>query len=67
MITKVITAKGSELAVENDGRVRPVATMYGLAEDEKPVGTVKNADRFLEMDTGALYLYDEVGGKWLQQ
>ena len=67
MITKVITAKGGELVVENDGRVRPVATLFGLSEDEKPVGAVKNGDRFLEMDTGALYLYDEVGRRWLQQ
>ena len=67
MITKVITAKGGELAVETDGRVRPVATLYGLSADEKPVGVQKNADRFLEMDTGELYLYDEVGGQWLLQ
>ena len=67
MITKVIAAKGGELAVEAGGRVHPVATLYGLSADEKPTGTCKNADRFFEMDTGELYLYDEAGGEWLLQ
>ena len=67
MLTKVITAKGGELVVEENGRVRPVATLYGLSQDTKPVGVLKNADRFLEMDTGDLFLYDEAGRRWLKQ
>ena len=67
MITKVITARGGELVVEEGGRVRPVATLYGLSGDAKPIDVLRNADRFLEMDTGDLYLYDEAGRRWLLQ
>lgn len=64
MITKIITAKGGEFAVE-DGHLRPVETYYGLSSDAKPTEGVNNADRYLEMDTGDVYLFDGSGNRWL--
>lgn len=65
MITKIITTKDGECAVSEDGHVRPVVTAYGLSADEKPIEDMKNADRFLEMDSGEMFLFDEQNQKWL--
>lgn len=35
----------------------------GLAEDNKPTNA-RNGDRFYEIDTGALLLYNESAGEW---
>lgn len=40
--------------------------LYGLSTDVKPTG-VCNASLFYEMDTGALYLFDEENKRWLIQ
>ena len=64
-ITKVITTKDGEVAVSADGYVRAVATFYGLSSDAKPIDGVDNADRFMEMDTGDVYLFDEQNKTWL--
>lgn len=63
MITKTIELDGSEIAI-NDG-YRKIVTAYGLSTDEKSVDGYKNADRFLEMDTGNVFLFDEQNKKWL--
>ena len=65
MITKTITVKGGEFVVEADGRLRPVETYYGLSGDTKLVAGVNNADRYMEMDTGEVYLFDETNQCWL--
>ena len=65
MITKTITVKGGEFAVGADGTMRPVATHYGLSSDTKPTEGVHNADRFCEMDTGDVHLFDEDNKQWL--
>lgn len=62
MITKTIELDGSEIAI-NDG-YRKIVTAYGLSTDEKSVDGYKNADRFLEMDTGNVFLFDEQNKKW---
>lgn len=64
MVTKIIAERGGEYAVV-DGQTRAVATHYGLSSDTKPIDGVKNADRFCEMDTGNVYLYDEANKAWL--
>ena len=64
MITKVIAAKGGEFAVDADGRLRAVETHYGLSDDPKPTEGVHNADRYLEMDSGAVSIFDEANRKW---
>ena len=38
----------------------------GLSTDEKPIGG-RNGDMFYEIDTGALYAYDEQNQTWVQQ
>ena len=35
----------------------------GLSDDDKPVDA-RNGDRFIEMDTGALLIFDEVNTAW---
>ena len=65
MITKTITVKGGEFAVEENGRIRPVETYYGLSGDTKPIEGVKNADRYFEMDSKKVSLFDEAGKRWL--
>lgn len=62
MITKTIELDGSEIAI-NDG-YRKIVTAYGLSTDEKSVDGYKNADRFLEMDTGNVSMFDEQNKKW---
>ena len=64
MITKIITAKCGEFAVEADGRLRAVETYYGLSSDPKPTEGVNNADRYLEMDSGNVSLFDEENKQW---
>lgn len=62
MITKTIELDGSEIAI-NDG-YRKIATAYGLSTDEKPIDGYKNADRFMEIDTGNVSIFDEENKKW---
>ena len=63
MVTIVVNVNGAEVAV-NDG-YRKIQTGYGLSTDEKSVEGYKNADRFMEMDTGDVYLFDEQNATWL--
>ena len=65
MITKTITVKGGEFAVEADGRLRPVETYYGMFDDPKPTEGVNDADRYAEKDTGDLFIFDGDGKQWL--
>ena len=43
-----------------------VSELYGLSTDVKPTD-VCNASLFYEMDTGRIYLFDELNKKWLEQ
>ena len=43
-----------------------VSELYGLSTDAKPTN-VCNASLFYEMDTGAIYLFDEQNKTWLAQ
>ena len=42
--------------------------MFGLSEDRKPTAGLVTGSKFTEVDTGDVYLYDEIGngteGKW---
>lgn len=40
---------------------------YGKSDDEKPTENVGNGDSFYEMDTKAVYMYDEETSTWLKQ
>jgi len=39
-------------------------TFKGLSSDTKPLG-MRNGDRFIEIDTGALLLYNEENPGWI--
>ena len=44
--------------------------LVGLSTDEKPVGLfdgqpIKNGSTFLEIDTGAVFMYDQQNNIWL--
>lgn len=39
-------------------------TYYGLSTDEKPLDA-NNGSKYIEMDTGKVYLYDAEGAEWL--
>lgn len=50
---------------------RAYLELYGLSTDEKPIGMfnqvpIGNASTLLEMDTGAIFMYDEENAKWYQ-
>ena len=40
-------------------------TYYGLSTDEKPE-SANNGSRYIEMDSGKVYLYDADGSEWLE-
>lgn len=63
-ITPIINVKGGEYALEPDGRIRAVETHWGLSADTKPTEGINNADRFFEMDTGTLFVFDEENTVW---
>ena len=40
------------------------AEMFGLSTDSKPTTGLVTGSKFTEVDTGDVYLFDEVGGTW---
>ena len=38
--------------------------LAGLSTDDKPTGGMVTGSKFTEVDTGDVYLYDEVSGDW---
>ena len=36
----------------------------GLSDDEKPEAGIGTGSIFLEVDTGDMYAFDEIGGNW---
>ena len=67
MITNVIQIDGSEHAIKQNGDVRKVVTAYGKSTDAKPTGGYLNGDRFYEMDTKKVFMFDEDTHTWLEQ
>ncbi len=67
MISKVIKIDGDDHVMYMDGDIRKRVEYYGLSADEKPTNGVKNADIFYEMDTKAVYMFDEANSAWLAQ
>ena len=63
-ITRVVNINNGEYAIQDDGSLCPVETHYGLSTDPKPTDCVSNADRFMEMDSGKVSLYDSENKKW---
>lgn len=67
MITKVIQIDGSEHEILANGDVCKLVTYYGKSTDVKPIEGVNNAERFYEMDTRAVFMFDEDSKTWLAQ
>ena len=67
MITNIIQIEGTEYSIMPDGDLRKVVTGMGLSTDVKPVSGYRNADRFYEMDTKKVYIFDEANNTWLEQ
>ena len=65
MISKIITTVKVRDMV--DGLWRERVEYYGLSSDIKPTDGIQNADVFYEMDTGALWMFDEQNSVWLEQ
>lgn len=38
----------------------------GLMTDEKPVDNVPNGSRFIEMDSGSVFMFNAATSEWLQ-
>ena len=67
MITKAIQIEGTDYAILTNGDLRKVVTCYGKSTDEKPTEGMRNSDRFYEMDTQKVYMFDEDSNTWLEQ
>jgi hypothetical protein len=56
--------------IANKGQVADIfantKTYVGLSTDTKPTDA-KNADAFLEMNTGKVFLFDEDNATWIEQ
>lgn len=62
MITAIVTDKRR---VTSEG-VSNIIEYDGLSTDTKPLydDGARNADSFLEMDTGSVFKFDEAGDRW---
>lgn len=56
--------------IANKGQVADIFantnTYVGLSTDTKPTDA-KNADAFLEMNTGKVFIFDEDNATWIEQ
>lgn len=43
-----------------------LAQLYGTSNDTKPTTGYATGSSFVEVDTGKLFLYDEVGATWTE-
>ena len=46
---------------------RKYAEIFGMSSDNKPVEGLVTGSKFTEVDTGIIYLFDEVSGEWFAQ
>ena len=44
---------------------KPVYEITGLSTDTKPINSINNGSRYIEMDTGIIYFFDEENKKWI--
>jgi hypothetical protein len=72
MITKKTYVNGIPRMVRvPKGETKSVMTVYdeyyGKAADEKPTENIVNGTVFYAMDTGAVWMFDEDAGVWIEQ
>ena len=46
---------------------RKYAEIFGMSSDDKPAEGLVTGSKFTEVDTGVIYLFDEVSGEWFAQ
>lgn len=51
--------------LQTDGKVK-YRELAGLSTDEKPTENTATGSLFLEVDTGAIFAFDEESGDWNQ-
>ena len=67
--TKVMEIGGNEWVVDsNNNPVRRVATFYGNSGRTRPTyeDGARDADRLMETDTGAVFIFDEDTKAWVE-
>jgi hypothetical protein len=57
-------ANGANSIVYADGTVVIEREIYGLSTDTKPTKKIHNGEKFIEMDTGNLFVFDEEAATW---
>lgn len=67
MITPIVYISGDPHIVQANGAAHRQTHYFGLSSDAKPVEGVRNSEVFYEMDTKAVYLFDEANKVWLEQ
>lgn len=72
MVTYSKTGEAVNRYPNGSARTYAKFAFTGLSADEKPIRVtdtvfIKNGSSFYEMDTGAVYLYDEENHVWLEQ
>lgn len=50
----------------NDGNSIVQVKLAGLSTDSKPTAGIATGSSFLEVNTGKVFLFDEVGGTWTE-
>lgn len=43
-----------------------IQVYHGLSTDEKPVNNVPNGSRFIEMDTGSVFMFNWTVSEWVE-
>lgn len=66
MVTRVLEIGGNSISIGKGGKHQTQIEYYGLSTDNKPT-KANNADIFYEMDTQAVYMFNEDSHEWLKQ
>lgn len=66
MITRFVEIDGDDHGYTGT-KMTKRSEYYGKSSDVKPTSGVNNADIFYEMDTKAVFLFDEDASVWLEQ
>lgn len=64
MVTTRIMVNGVSNIVYADGTVVIEREAYGRSTDTKPINGMHNGEKFIEMDTGTLFVFDEEAATW---
>lgn len=43
-----------------------IQVYHGMTTDEKPVDNVPNGSRFVEMDSGSVYMFNGATSQWVE-